>query len=210
MRLSKEMPKLLLPRGYLSPSQMEVFLTNPERYRREYFENKDKFSTKFTEFGTKVHKLAEENKHKDILPDLVIYDVRELNIRQDVLGVPTFSKIDSYDPVNNVFRDLKTGLSPWTKAKVIKSNQFLFYAVVLKHKYGKAPEYCHVDWAETKIGEPVGDQGGLQNEPGLNLTGRLFTFQRNFDEREIERMENLILKTAEQISEAYINFLKEI
>ena len=48
------------------------------------------------------------------------------------------------------------------------------------------------------------------NESELNLTGYMKSFQRDFDEREIEKMEELIVKTAEQISEAYKSFLAEI
>jgi len=157
--------------------------------------------------------LIEDNKHKDILPDLVVYDVRELEIRVDVQGVPILAYIDSYDPTNNVFRDTKTGIVPWDKAKVIKLGQLPFYAVALKHKYGKVPEYCHLDWLQSKESKKEAvevDDFWRTNETELNLTGYMKSFQRDFDEREIEKMEELIVKTAEQISEAYKSFLAEI
>lgn len=207
------MPKLILPRTYLSWSQMNCFLTSPARFRKEYFENGPRLTSKYLSFGKDVHKLIEDNKHKDILPDLVVYDVRELEIRVDVQGVPILAYIDSYDPTKNVFRDTKTGIVPWDKAKVIKLGQLPFYAVALKHKYGKVPEYCHLDWLQSKEGKK--DDAEVvdfwrTNESELNLTGYMRSFQRDFDEREIEKMEELIVKTAEQISEAYQNFLKEI
>jgi hypothetical protein len=207
------MPKLILPRTYLSWSQMNCFLTSPARFRKEYFENGPRLTSKYLSFGKDVHKLIEDNKHKDILPDLVVYDVRELEIRVDVQGVPILAYIDSYDPTNNVFRDTKTGIVPWDKAKVIKLGQLPFYAVALKHKYGKVPEYCHLDWLQSKEGKK--DDAEVvdfwrTNESELNLTGYMKSFQRDFDEREIEKMEDLIVKTAEQISEAYKSFLAEI
>lgn len=213
MRLSKKMAdKLILPRLHLSASQMECFIKSPARYRKEYFENGPRLTSKYLSFGKKVHELIENDRYKDVLPDLVVYDIRELKIKCDVLGVPTLSYIDSYDPINNVFRDTKTGIVPWDKARVIKLNQLLFYAVVLKHKFGKIPEYCHLDWIqskEVKIETEVEDFWRT-NETELNITGKLLSFHRNFDEREICRMEQLIVRTAQEISEAYINFLKEI
>jgi hypothetical protein len=204
--------KLILPRKYLSWSQMNCFLTSPARFRKEYFENGPRLTSKYLSFGKKVHELIENNKHKDILPDLVVYDVRELEIRCEVRGVPILAYIDSYDPVNNVFRDTKTGIVPWDKVKVIKLGQLPFYAVALKHKYGKTPEYCHLDWLQSKEGksDTVVDDFWRTNETELNLTGYMKSFQRDFDEREIEKTEELIVKTAELISEAYQLFLKEI
>lgn len=206
------MDKLILPRGYLSYSQMNCFLTSPARFRKEYFENGPRLTSKYLSFGKDVHKLIEENKHKEILPDLVVYDVREMEIRVDVLGVPVLAYIDNYDPEKNVFRDTKTGLVPWDKAKVIKLGQLPFYAVALKHKLGKTPEYCHLDWIETKEGktEAVVEDFWRTNETELNITGRVFSFQRNFDDREIDKMEKLIVKTAHQISDAYKEFISEI
>lgn len=206
------MNKLILPRNHLSASQMECFIKSPARYRKEYFENGPRLTSKFLSFGKKVHELIEKDKYKDILPDLVVYDVRELEIKCDILGVPTLSYIDSYDPINNVFRDTKTGIVPWDRVKVIKLNQLLFYAVVLKHKFGKIPEYCDLDWIQTKEGKTDTEEVDFwrTNETELNITGRVLTFHREFDEREIERMENLIVKTAKEISEAYKLFLEEI
>jgi hypothetical protein len=72
------------------------------------------------------------------------------------------------------------------------------------------PEYCDLDWIETKEGIIEVDDFWRENEKMLQVTGRIVTFHREFDEREVERMENLIVKCAEQISEAYIKFIEEI
>jgi hypothetical protein len=212
MNLLKETPKLILPRGYISWSQLNCFLTSPARFRKEYFENGPRLTSKYLTFGKNVHELIENNKYKEILPDLIVYDTKELEIRCSVQGVPILAFIDSYDPVKNVFRETKTGIVPWDKVRVIKHGQLPFYAVALKHHTGKVPEYADLDWIETKEGKseaPV-DDFWRTNETELNITGRLLSFHREFDEREIEKMEELIVKTAREISEAYINFLKEI
>ncbi len=187
---------------------MSCWLTNPVRYRKEYFECGDKLNTKYLRFGSGIHKMIEDGTHKTLLPDLVVYDKNEFEIRCVINGVPTLSYIDSYDEVNNVFRDTKTGKIPWTQAKVQKSDQLTFYATVLKHSTGKMPLFCHLDWIETMEGET--EEHGLHNEKQINVTGVVKSFRREFDEREIKRMEKLIVKVASDISVAYRKFIEEI
>jgi len=154
--------------------------------------------------------MIEEGKHKELLPDLVVYDKPEFEIKTDVLGVPILSYLDSYDSINNVFREYKTGKIPWTKAKVIKHGQLLFYAVALKYSYGEVPEYCDLDWIQTKDVKEEPVDFWREGEKKINITGIIKSFHRPFHEGEIERMEKLIVKSATEISEAYKSFLKEI
>lgn len=201
--------KLILPKPHISWSQLTCWISNPVRYRREYFEVGKKLDTKYLRFGKGIAGLIEEGKHKEILPDLVVYDTPEFEINTLIEGVPILSYIDSYDSVNNVFREYKTGKIPWTKTKVIKHGQLVFYATALKHSCGKMPEYCHLDWIETQD-KGDEDEGGLQNEKVILVTGKIKEFYREFDEREIEKMERLIVKSACEISKAYQEFIKEI
>jgi hypothetical protein len=202
--------KLILPKPYLSWSQLSCWLSNPVRYRKEYFENGDKLSSKYLTFGSGIHKMIEDGTYKKLLPDLIVYDKNEFEIKTNVLGIPVLSYIDTYNSVNNVFRDTKTGKIPWTKAKVVKLGQLVFYATALKHSCGKIPEYADLDWIETKEGSVEVSDFWRENENQINVTGRVVSFHREFDEREIEKMENLIVKVANEISEAYIKFIKEI
>lgn len=204
--------KLILPKPHLSWSQLSCWEQNPTRYRREYFEAGKKLDTKYLRFGKGIAELIEKGLHKDLIPDLIVYDTPEFEIKTDVLGVPVLAYLDSYDSVNNVFREYKTGTVPWDRSRVIKHGQLLFYAVSLKHKLGKVPEYCDLDWIETKLGKSNSkvDDFWRENESVVNVTGRLISFHREFDEREIEKMEETIVRVAREISDAYQLFLKEI
>jgi hypothetical protein len=202
--------KLILPKPHCSWSQINCWMSNPERFRREYFENSAKLDTKFLQYGKGIAKLIESGKHKELLPGLIVYDVPEFEIRTELQGIPLLSYLDSYDPALNVFREVKTGKIPWTQSKVQKHDQLTFYATALKLKTGKMPEYCDLDWLETKEGIIEVDDFWRENEKLIQVTGRIVTFHREFDEREVERMENLIVKCAEEISEAYIKFIDEI
>jgi hypothetical protein len=188
---------------------MTCWLSNPSRYRKEYFEIGDKLDTKYLRFGKGIAKLIEDGKHTELLPDLIVYDTPEHEIKVEVNGVPVLSYLDSYNSVDNIFREYKTGKIPWTQAKVQKHDQLLFYATALKWSTGKVPDCCDLDWIETIEGEKE-EESGLHNERQVNTTGKIKSFHREFDNREIERMEELILKVAEEISEAYIKFIEEI
>lgn len=204
------MEKLILPKPHLSWSQLSCWLSNPTRYRKEYFEAGDKLDTKYLRFGKGVADLIEKGIHKELLPDLVVYDKPEFEIKTNVLGVPILAYLDTYNSVENVFREFKTGKIPWTKQRVIKHGQLVFYAVALKHSVGKMPEYCDLDWIQTKEGGMEIEDFWRSNEKQINVTGIIKSFHREFDEREIEKMEQLIVKVANEISEAYQAFLKEI
>ena len=202
--------KLILPKTHLSWSAMNCWLSSKDRFRREYFEAGKKLDTKYLRFGKGIAELIESGKHKELLPGLEVYSENEFEIKTEVNGVPILSYLDDYDPERNIFREKKTGKAPWTQAKVIKHGQLVFYATALKHKFGKMPEYCHLDWIETSEKTEEVEDFWRSNEKIINVTGVIKSFRRDFDTREIEHMEDLILKTATEISEAYKNFLKEI
>jgi len=215
--MSEEKQKLILPRHHLSWSAMNCWISSPARFRREYFECGKKLDTKYLRFGKGIAEMIENGTYKELLPDLEVYPVSEHEIRTTIRGVPILSYLDDYDPENNIFREKKTGKKsktgkpPWTQAKVIKHGQLVFYATALKHSVGKMPEYCHLDWIETreKTKDEV-DDFWRENEKALQVTGVVKSFYREFDEREVEKMEDLIEKSAWEISEAYQDFLKEI
>ena len=204
------MSKYILPKGYLSYSAMTCWMTNQMRFRREYFEHGDKLDTKYLRFGKGIAKMIEEGKHKTLLPDLIVYEFPEFEIQCNVKGVEILSFIDNYDPKLNVFREIKTGKHAWTLSKVQRHEQLLFYATALKHSVGKMPEYAHLDWIETKDEKKIPDDFWREGEGEINVTGKIVSFKREFDEREIDRMSDLIVRCANEISIAYKKFIEEI
>lgn len=210
------MEPLILPKPHISWSQLYCWITNQERYRREYFDNGTKLNTKYLTFGKNIAKLIEEGKHTELIPDLETYDTPEHKIECLVNGVPILSYLDSYNKVEteyvpaNVFREYKTGKIPWTRAKVQKHDQLVFYATALKWSTGEMPEFCHLDWIETKDVKEESVDFWREGEKKVSVTGRVVTFMREFDEREILRMEELIVKVATEISDAYKEYIKEL
>lgn len=201
--------KLILPKPHISWSQLSCWLSNPARYRKEYFENGDKLNSKYLSYGKNIATMIENGQHKELLPDLETYDSPEYEIHCDVMGVPILSYLDSYNSKENVFYEYKTGKIPWNKAKVQKHDQLTFYATALKWSVSKMPEYCDLIWIQTK--DEAIETSDFWREDGkiVNVTGRIISFHREFDEREIERMENLIVRVAWEISDAYVKYLEE-
>ena len=211
----KNNDKLLLPRAYLSYSQMTCWLTNKDRFRREYFEGGPKLDTKYLQFGKGVASMIEDGSYKEILPDLEIKGTPEYKIIVDIAGVPCLSYVDEYIAPEHYFREFKTGKIPWTQAKVQKHEQLPFYAAALKAWTGTMPTHCELLWFETtekSIYDPNGSEQSFWDlvEKKISLTGKTVVFRRDFDEREIERVERLIRKTAEEIDCTYRAFLAEI
>lgn len=190
------MQKIILPKAYLSYSQIMMWMQNPARYKREYFENEEKLDTKYLRFGKGAAQAREDREVKE-------GEFPEYEIMAYIKGVPVLSFLDFYDSNNHIFEEDKTGKVPWTQTKVQKHEQLPFYATMLRAKTGKMPESCILNWFETREQEGA----GFQNE--IEFTGVVKSFKREFDERECDRIEELILKVAEEISEAYQNYIRE-
>lgn len=209
--MTTQYPKLILPKPHLSWTQLSCWTSNPKRYRQEYFESGKKLNTKFLTFGKNIATLIEEGRHHDLLPELECYDTPEHKIECNVKHIiPCLSFLDTYDSKQNVFREFKTGKIPWTKAKVQKHDQLVFYATMLKWSTGSIPEYCDLDWIETKESHEEAVDFWREGNKIIHVTGKIVSFHREFDEREIERMEDMIVKVAWEISDAYQDYLAEL
>jgi hypothetical protein len=187
---------MLLPNGYLSYSAIQLWIKNKNKYIEQYFLGGDSLDTKYLRFG-KQH--AEDSSREE---DIGI--TTEYEIRVKILGVPILGFLDKYDYVNNIFIEEKTGKVPWTQTKVQKHDQLPFYATYLKHKIGKMPEKCILRWKETRDCK----NGGLGND--IEYTGKVVEFEREFDIKETERIEQLIVKVANEISKAYQEHINNI
>ena len=231
------MNQFILPKGHLSYSQMQIWDSNPARYRREYFESGKRLDTKYLQFGKGIAALVEElceiqnslpSKSKlealnilrekngldegtyDALWALETEGTSEYKIELPIRGVPFLMFLDKMREELNVFREYKTGKIAWDKAKVQKHEQLVVYAVGRRAETGKMPEYCDLDWLETSEKSEDTDDFWAKVDKKLRLTGKVKSFHREFDERELDRMEEKIVRVATEISIAYQAFLAEI
>lgn len=122
--------------------------------------------------------------------------------------VPILAFLDKYNRPN--IGEYKTGLAPWTLAKVIKHDQLAYYAVALKWSGRPLPEYADLHWIETREIEEERRDFWRDGEKTIVATGKIKSFHREFDEREFERMEETIIKAAWEISDAYQDHLAQL
>lgn len=245
--MSIQYPRLILPRGYQSWSQMYCWINNKPRYVREYFEDGEKLKTRYLDFGSKFSKMVErlgeimEQNHNrtaavaelskeypmdenmmSVLMELDIEGISEYQIGNSgregdecpvvkVRGeVPILAYFDKYVPRNGAIQEYKTGLVPWNQAKVIKHDQLLYYGVGLKWSGKPLPPYADLHWIETKETQEERQDFWREGAKIIGATGKIKTFHREFDEREFERMEDLIIRTAWEISDAYQEYLSQL
>jgi hypothetical protein len=154
-------------------------------------------------FGGQVAKQLELGELK--LLALEQYDVRELELKADLNGVPLLGRIDNFDPDTLLFRDNKTGKrvggkSPWDSSRAYKDKQLLFYGVMIRMIYGKAPKKGFIDWLETEYDE----------NQNLRLTGNVEVFECPLTKARLDKMEQEIIKVANEISDAYKKELNSI
>ncbi len=239
-------PILILPKGYISHSQMNCWITNKPRYIREYFEDGDKLKTRYLDFGSKFSKMVErlgelmekipnrqfaivelkkeypmDENMESVLMELDIDGESEYQIGNSgkpddkhpvckIRGeVPILAFLDKYRPDGSI-GEYKTGLQPWTLAKVQKHDQLIMYGVGLKWMGRPLPEYADLHWIETVETQKESTDFWRDGDKIIGATGRIKTFHREFDEREYERMEDLIIRVAWEISDAYQDHLSQL
>ncbi len=234
--MSIQFPKLILPRSYLSWSQLYCWTTNPNRYRKEYFEAGEKLDTPYLRFGGVFSKMVEDlceimkripnrqqalqelkreypmdENMESVLMELPIEGISEYEIKCRVRHiVPVLAYLDKYVEHENAIGEYKTGIAPWTLARVQKHDQLIYYAVALRWFGKPSPEYADLHWIETKEHQEETVDFWRDGAKIIKATGRIKSFHRVFDEREFERMEDLIIRVAWEISDAYQEHLSQL
>lgn len=191
-----------LPKGYLSHSAMDLWLKNPKAYRAKYYEKSHDLVTPEITFGKNVATLLEHA--DDSLKHVKQYSHPEYKLDFTVGGVPILGYIDSFDPEERRFLEFKTGHAPWDAVRVRKHPQLTLYSLGIQTVLGSVHDECELVWLET---EKVKKQtlGLIRHEDAhsIRLTGRMEVFKREIEQWERDRMAELIVKIAAEISEDY-------
>lgn len=193
-----------LPRKYLSYSAFSLWKSSKDAFRRRYYLNEEIFSTLQSEFGKAQHERMEAN------PDV---KGSETKIDCTCDGIPLLGYVDSLDPdtlkiIDFKFSHLsKTGKEPWDIVKVRKHQQFPFYCLIVKEKYGKYNPEVELHWHETKFKDNTVEFDGhiltSDKRTEMEVTGNVKIFKRNIEEYELENIKNEIIKVTREISNDY-------
>lgn len=204
------MAKLLNPRGYLSPTQVDMWLKSPERYVRQYIHGAAGVRNTGTDFGSKVATAEETGEESDdetinaLVALLPTYPSREHTIRvpfETARGwVDLLGKMDKFDPGPLRIRDTKTGVTTWTQAKAAKLIQLRHYAAIVYLEHGRVPSAVHLDWAQTK----------REEDGSTSLTGRIETFDVTKSLADVLEYLGLVSRVAWEIDARYRDELKKL
>lgn len=174
-----------LPKGYLSYSQIQMWLKDRPRYERIYFAGEDaKFTNAGMDFGKEVASALEDGRDTgDLLTDAAMllvpkYDIADKEIRVEMKTkdgvVVLVGRPDTMDSNSFDFREYKTGKTKWTLSKAMKHPQLKFYAMLIYVKFGKLLKQCHLDWIETAMTEEIIDGFPVKR---IQPTGKVETFR---------------------------------
>lgn len=204
------MKKLLNPRGYLSPTQVDMWLKSPSRYARQYFEGGAGVRNAGTDFGSRVASAEETGERSDdeminmLVALLPTYPLREHTIRAPFDTphgrVELLGKLDKFDPKKLRVRDTKTGVTTWTQEKAARLIQLRHYAALVYLFHGRIPSAVHLDWAQTQ----------REEDGSTTLTGRVETFDVTKDLADVLDYLALLSRVAVEIDAAYRNYLKNL
>ena len=202
-----------LPKPHLSFSQIILWLTSKESYRKKYYPaiTPEYASSIYMEFGNIVT-LAMENK-EDWVKFIPCFDTFEHNPNNnpetktiDVDGVPILAYIDNIDLEKVKFREQKTGMTPWNETKVNKHLQLDIYSLLLQIEFGRVTDECELVWVQTEKkfkSVMMGDIELLGDTFDLVLTGKYEVIPRIITQADRDACRALIVKVGREIEEDY-------
>ncbi len=199
---------LQLPHDYLSHSQMQLWLSDPQRYRDLYFDNRNelRIANMGQQYGKMVATALEENRETgDLLTDSAIllipkYDTMDKEQRAEFKTPHGWLKImgrpDTFDSVTHAFRETKTGTHPWTQKKAQSHPQMIFYAVLIWLTTGTKNSDAYLDYIETVVEDGV-----------TKPTGRVESFRVTFAPEDYVSMMARMAKVAHEIEIAWASHI---
>ena len=194
---------MVLPRGYLSYSQKELWKKDRPEYERIYFYGGKSRRNKYMDFGSEVaddgeNDTSQRETIKALNALLPTYQRVEHKIDTAVRTahgiLRLYGRLDTFEDKPLRFRERKTGTVPWTHARVKRHEQIDFYYMLIYLSSGRMPdEAAWLDWAETR----VNDNGDIE------LTGENKEYRAERTLVDVLRMINSTTEVAKQIADAY-------
>ncbi len=195
-------------KDYLSYSQFKTFLQSPENYRKTYIFGY-KFRNKYTDFGSKMHKVLElrEGKDKDeklALKLLPKTQESEVEILTRVRNVPLFGKIDGVNQVEDgwLIKEYKTSKNGWSQRRVDSFVQLTFYALMFSRAKGIPIEKINLELDCLKTFEDI--------DGSLHLTGEVQKFKTKRTEEDFKVLIPQLQEVWEGIGEMINELIKTI
>lgn len=201
--------KLLNPRGYLSWTQISMWLQSPEKYVRHYIHGEAEFKNSAMDFGSKTALALETGDQSDdeLINALVAMIPRYKSPEHEIRApfktkngeVDLLGKLDSFCPDTYSIMEYKTGRNGWTQRKAETHKQLDHYNALVWLKHKIIPPKSELIWAETE-----------QGENGIILTGHVETFEVTKSLSEILEYLAIVARVAREIDARYKEELKKL
>lgn len=197
---------LPLPSGYISHSQINLWVTDKWEYMRRYFHGVKSDPSPEMEFGRLFAEQCEKYIKGEIcdwlntglMMKLPVVDgaIPEMEIKQEIEGVPILAYLDQVSGNLTEIIDFKTGRYPWNDKRVQESGQLKLYALAIFEQTGSIPA-TGIVWCPT-----TKDKAG-----NISLTGEMYPFWHQFTTADLEEYKAYMVGIALEISEAWQAFL---
>lgn len=199
-RASKK--KLMLPRGYLSWSQLDLWEKNPKEYIAKYFYGKEDFEHDYFTFGKHIADLLagfvepNDEVERNLARTCITYGNPEMNLKGIVKSeygdIALVGQPDDLCKKTGNFTENKTGTGEWTYQKAQNHGQIPFYYLLIKQALKLKPQFADLQWFVTEKGFN-----------GRYLTGRVQTFRIELTTMHELSIRSRIIKAAREIDDAY-------
>ena len=197
---------MLLPKPYISVSQINLWYSDRQKYINRYFLNLPEEPSIYMDFGkqfaTSTETFIKDGIIDNNLPHFYLDKIRpmkgleaEKEISLSINDIQVKGFIDAWDVHNNRVIDFKTSGKPWTMDTLKTSLQMKVYALAMFVNGDQIPE-SQINWLGTK-----------RTKNGLEFTGESFELNHTFEMDELLKAIVLIEQTCKEISDVYRSFL---
>lgn len=197
---------MLLPKPYISVSQINLWYSDRQKYINRYFLNLSEEPSIYMDFGkqfaTSTETFIKDGIIDNNLPHFYLDKIRpmkgleaEKEISLSINDIQVKGFIDAWDVHNNKVIDFKTSGKPWTIETLKTSLQMKVYALAMFVNGDQIPE-SQINWLGTK-----------RTKNGLSFTGESYELNHTFEMDELLKAIVLIQQTCKEISEVYKDFL---
>ena len=197
---------MLLPKKYISVSQINLWYSDRQKYINRYFLNIPEEPSIYMDFGKRFAEDTEAFITNGIImetfPDFYIDKIQafkgceaEKPISLSINDIQVVGYIDAWDVHNNRVIDFKTSGRPWTMDTLKDSLQMKVYALAMFVNGESIPE-SQINWLGTK-----------KTKNGLSFTGESHELRHTFEMEELLKAIVLIENTCKEISHAYHIYL---
>jgi hypothetical protein len=197
---------MLLPKPYISVSQINLWYSDRQKYINRYFLNIPEETSIYMDFGkqfaTSTETFIKDGIIDNNLPHFYLEKIRpmkgleaEKEISLSINDIQVKGFIDAWDVHNNKVIDFKTSGKPWTIDTLKTSLQMKVYSLAMFVNGDQIPE-SQINWLGTR-----------RNKNGLEFTGESYELNHTFEMDELLKAIVLIEQTCKEISEVYKSFL---